>query len=192
MTRVVKMFHINQHKLKARGWATQTELVCQDHNRGFVISLYIIFFQFSNILSFTISFILLLLLLLLLVPSQLLRDTFLLLFFSDLLYNHVSINFKEYYIVHQKRKGKNTPICDFSNANKTIIKTFILYCSLLKTCFLCLLKIVFWQIKHLNTWKHNYFYCKFWGSKYSYQLSINLLPHFVLNIILFFCPYATS
>jgi hypothetical protein len=48
MTRVVKMFHINQHKLKARGWATQTELVCQDHNRGFVISLYIIFSNFST------------------------------------------------------------------------------------------------------------------------------------------------
>ena len=44
-TRVVKMFNKNQHKLKARGWATQTELVCQDHNRGFVISLYIIYFK---------------------------------------------------------------------------------------------------------------------------------------------------
>ena len=48
MTRVVKMFNKNQQKLKARGWATQTELVCQDHNRGFVISLYIIFSNFNQ------------------------------------------------------------------------------------------------------------------------------------------------
>ena len=55
------MFNKNQHKLKARGWATQTELVCQDHNRGFVISLYIIFFIFSSIsVSFSsISFLVL-------------------------------------------------------------------------------------------------------------------------------------
>ena len=53
MTRVVKMFNKNQQKLKARGWATQTELVCQDHNRGFVISLYIIFFPFSTIFTFS-------------------------------------------------------------------------------------------------------------------------------------------
>ena len=60
-TRVVKMFNKNQHKtLKARGWATQTELVCQDHNRGFVISLYIINFIFFNFFSFSTTSLLLL------------------------------------------------------------------------------------------------------------------------------------
>lgn len=61
MTRVVKMFNKNQQKLKARGWATQTELVCQDHNRGFVISLYIIFSHFLLSLHF-LSLVLVLLL----------------------------------------------------------------------------------------------------------------------------------
>ena len=101
------MFNKNQHKtLKARGWATQTELVCQDHNRGFVISLYIIFSIFFNLFllldlyfSFTIKSIL--------SHSKLWYFCVLFSFFhfhQNLLYNHVSIKIMKNYIVHSKKR----------------------------------------------------------------------------------------
>jgi len=107
------MFNKNQHKLKARGWATQTELVCQDHNRGFVISLYIIFFIFSSIsVSFSsISFLVLSNLCYHTLYCDILCSVFFLSFPPEpFLYNHVSIKTKRksYRALKQKRTKKVT------------------------------------------------------------------------------------
>ena len=110
-TRVVKMFNKNQHKLKARGWATQTELVCQDHNRGFVISLYIIFFIFSSkSVSFSsISFLVLSNLCYHTLYSDILCSVFFLSFLPEpFLYNHVSIKTKKIISCTQTKKNEKS------------------------------------------------------------------------------------
>ena len=110
-TRVVKMFNKNQHELKARGWATQTELVCQDHNRGFVISLYIIFFIFSSkSVSFsTISFLVLSNLCYHTLYCDILCSVFFLSFLPEpFLYNHVSIKTKKIISCTQTKKNEKS------------------------------------------------------------------------------------